>query len=125
MPGHHIPEPFCWDETFRVFYETLDNQHRGLFRSIFELQKHSDDGDQLCVMVAVMTAHFLVEEIIMKHSHYSDLGAHKHAHDDFIKHIKGLHTPVPASELNFCKDWLVNHIKDIDFKYKKQLSSYS
>nr|ASW22257.1 hemerythrin [Capilloventer sp. Capillo5] len=122
MPGHHIPEPFCWDESFKVFYENLDQQHRILFSALFKLSQFPTEQDALTVMVAVMNAHFLTEEILMKRADYSERGPHKNAHDEFMSKIRGFHVPVSAADMNYCKDWLVNHIKDIDFKYKTKLT---
>nr|AQV13657.1 hemerythrin [Halosydna brevisetosa]AQV13733.1 hemerythrin [Pectinaria gouldii]AQV13763.1 hemerythrin [Sparganophilus sp. EP-2017] len=119
-----IPEPFVWDETFKVFYDNLDEQHRTLFRSIFDMCNDTKDKMRLDCMISVMVAHFLTEEIMMKRANYPDYTTHKAMHDEFVMKLKGLHCPITNNDLHYCKDWLVNHIKGTDHKYKNKLMTY-
>jgi hemerythrin family non-heme iron protein len=57
----------------------------------------------------------------MTAKNYSDYTTHKAAHDAFVDKVKGLSVPISADVVAFAKDWLVNHIKGTDFKYKGQL----
>nr|AQV13656.1 hemerythrin [Halosydna brevisetosa]AQV13762.1 hemerythrin [Sparganophilus sp. EP-2017] len=121
--GYDIPEPFCWDESFKVFYDTLDEQHKGLFNAIFDCSKKPEDAKALQHLDQVIVAHFNTEEQMMKAKHYpdADFTPHKKAHDDFVATLKGLKTPLSGDNIHYAKDWLVNHIKGIDFKYKGKL----
>ena len=42
---------------------------------------------------------------------------HKKKHDKFMDRMEDLNTPVPASDLTWAKDWLVQHIKNTYFDY--------
>lgn len=121
--GYDIPEPFVWDESFKVFYENLDEQHKGLFKAIFDVAKNPGDAGLLNHLDQVVGAHFATEEKMMQEKNYAaaDYKTHKEAHDDFVKKLKSLKTPLSNDTLHFAKDWLVNHIKGIDFKYKGKL----
>nr|AQV13590.1 hemerythrin [Arichlidon gathofi]AQV13757.1 hemerythrin [Randiella sp. EP-2017] len=119
--GHDIPEPFVWDESFRVFYEQLDEEHKGLFKGIFDVAAKPSDASALSHLVTVVKNHFNHEEEMMKAKNYAELAPHKQMHDDFVAKISALAVPVSADTVHFAKDWLVNHIKVTDFKYKDKL----
>jgi hemerythrin family non-heme iron protein len=116
--GFEIPEPYVWDESFRVFYETLDEEHKGLFQAVFDVAAARSDAGKLAALVSKTVAHFTTEEGMMQAKNYPDFPAHKQIHETFVAKIKGLSTPVDDATVNFAKDWLVNHIKATDFKYK-------
>jgi hemerythrin family non-heme iron protein len=119
--GFEIPEPYCWDESFKVFYEQLDEQHKGLFKGIFAVAANKSDGAALAHLVKVVKEHFTTEEGMMATKHFPDLEPHKHAHADFVTKISALHAPVDDATVHYAKEWLVNHIKGTDFKYKGHL----
>nr|AQV13744.1 hemerythrin [Phascolosoma agassizii] len=119
--GFDIPEPFVWDDSFKVFYDNLDDEHRTLFKAVFECAKDPSSGSALANLVSVTGNHFKDEEGMMKAKSYGSFGAHKKAHDDFLGQISGLKAPLDSATLHFAKDWLVNHIKGIDFNYKGTL----
>lgn len=119
--GFPIPEPYCWDESFKVFYETLDAEHRGLFDGVFKCAANRGDGGALSGLVAAVKAHFSTEEGMMKKANYADFPAHHKMHEEFVAKISGLKCPLDDATINFAKEWLVNHIKTTDFKYKGKL----
>jgi hemerythrin family non-heme iron protein len=119
--GFEIPEPYCWDETFRVFYENIDEQHRGLFKAIFNVAANRTDSTTLTNLVKVVKEHFTTEEAMMTTKNYTGLSEHKTVHADFVTKISTLTTPVDDATVNYAKEWLVNHIKGVDFKYKGKL----
>ena len=42
-----VPEPYVWDESFKVDYSRLDEEHDVLFANILAVSQHSDDADKL------------------------------------------------------------------------------
>nr|ASW22258.1 hemerythrin [Cardicola currani] len=119
--GFDIPEPFCWDESFRVFYDQIDEEHKGLFKGVFDVAGAPSDAGKLAHLVDVVKKHFTYEEGVMQAKKYSEYPGHKTMHDDFVAKISALSTPVSGDTVHFAKDWLVNHIKTTDFKYKGKL----
>ena len=121
MPGYPIPEPYCWDESFKVFYETLDAEHKGLFEGIFKCNAARGDADALASLAAAVKAHFATEEAMMSKAKYDELPAHKELHDAFVAKLSGLSAPLADDTIKFAMSWLVDHIMDTDFKYKGKL----
>lgn len=119
--SHPIPEPYVWDESFKVFYDLLDEEHKGLFKGIFDVAKAPGDAGALAHLKDVVDKHFSDEEGMMTKAGYSDLAAHKALHAEFVGKLKGLSAPVSGDSIHYAKDWLVNHIKNTDFKYKGKL----
>ncbi|CAH1784960.1 unnamed protein product [Owenia fusiformis] len=118
---HPIPEPFKWDNTFKVFYDHLDGEHQNLFASIFDLAENKNSQDALNKLIGVAKDHFDSEEVMMKQKDFHDHDNHKEAHDGFLDKVKGWKLPVNDDQVKYAKNWLVHHIKVTDFKYKDQL----
>ena len=59
--GHPIPEPFCWDESFCVFYAQLDDEHKKIFQGIFSCAEANHQGN-LDSLKNVVKNHFVYEE---------------------------------------------------------------
>ncbi|KAK2173556.1 hypothetical protein NP493_868g05003 [Ridgeia piscesae] len=116
-----VPEPYCWDESFRVVYDNLDTEHTNIFKAIFECAKEPSSAAKLKGLVDVTVDHFTDEEGMMEKAKYADLAAHRTIHNEFVAKIKGLSTPLSDEVVTFAKKWLVNHIKGTDFKYKGKL----
>jgi len=121
MGVFEIPEPYCWDESFCVFYEKLDEEHKGLFRGIFDVAGARSDAGKLKTLTSLVKTHFTDEEAMMKSANYSDLDTHHKIHTDFVAKLEGLSVPVSDDTVHFAKEWLVDHIKGTDFKYKGKL----
>nr|ASW22297.1 hemerythrin [Selachohemecus olsoni] len=118
-----IPNPFRWDESFKVFYDSLDEQHKGLFDAIRRLDENRGDAGALTNLQAVIDQHFTDENKAMSDSGYSGFSAHKNAHADFQGKLSQVTLPASNTTIDWAKDWLVNHIKGTDFQYKKKLSA--
>nr|AQV13574.1 hemerythrin [Ancistrosyllis groenlandica]AQV13691.1 hemerythrin [Naineris laevigata]AQV13701.1 hemerythrin [Alitta succinea]AQV13732.1 hemerythrin [Pectinaria gouldii] len=119
--GYDIPEPYVWDESFKVFYDKLDEEHKGLFKGLFDVAGDKASAGKLAHLVGAVDAHFKNEESMMQAKSYADFPTHKQAHEAFLSKIKGLKAPVDDATVHFAKDWLVTHIKGTDFKYKGKL----
>jgi len=119
--GFDIPEPFCWDESFKVFYKKLDEQHKGLFQGILECAEGRSDSGALSSLYVARKMHFETEEQMMSTKTYADLAPYKKAHNDFSAKLSLLSCRLGDAAILYAKDWLVNHITGTDFKYKDQL----
>jgi hemerythrin len=120
--GFDVPEPYVWDSSFEVFYATIDDEHKGLFKGIADVAGDPGNGGKLTHLVDAVKKHFATEEAIFAKSPGYDSSTHKVAHDDFVAKLSTLSTPVGADTVKFAKDWLVNHIKGTDFGYKNKLN---
>jgi len=122
---HHIPSPFTWDESLEVFYQRLDDEHKGLFDLIRELGHNPKSTQALFDLKAKLRAHFDYESGIFCQSEtYHDCDSHKAKHDVFFKKVDAVHVPVSEEVVHFAENWLVQHIMNTDHQYKHQLQSY-
>ena len=121
MSTFAVPEPYTWDESFRVDYDNIDTEHKSIFKAIADCAAAPADADKLKSLVSVVGTHFATEEAMFDKANYADKAAHKTAHDEFLGKIKDLKAPCDTATVTFAKTWLVNHIKGIDFKYKGKL----
>nr|Q5K473.2 RecName: Full=Myohemerythrin; Short=MHr; Short=myoHr [Sipunculus nudus] len=119
--GFPIPDPYVWDESFKVFYQLLDDKHKQIFQGVFDCAKDPSSAAKLQKLIEVTAKHFSDEENMMQQSKYSGYPPHKKAHEEFLGKLRGLRAPLDTAGLDYCKDWLVQHIKTIDFKYKGKL----
>nr|Q5K471.2 RecName: Full=Hemerythrin subunit 2; Short=Hr 2 [Golfingia vulgaris] len=113
--GFPIPDPYVWDPSFRIFYSIIDDEHKTLFNGIFHLG-HDDSADNLAELRRCTGKHFLNEQVLMQDSQYAGYAEHVRAHDGFIHQLDNWH-----GDVKWAKNWLVNHIKTIDFKYKGKI----
>nr|AQV13696.1 hemerythrin [Nephtys incisa] len=118
--GHDIPEPYCWDESFAVFYAQLDEEHKGLFKGIFECAANRDSTENLSSLAEKVKTHFTNEEAMFT-GKVDNEDTHKAAHVAFVEKLGTLSCPLDDATIDYAKDWLVNHIKNTDFTYKGKL----
>ncbi|CAD5119114.1 DgyrCDS7758 [Dimorphilus gyrociliatus] len=119
--AHPIPKPFKWSNEFEVFYANLDDEHRGLFDGIFACGE-ANTAENYGALVEKVKTHFANEEKMMSSSNYANFATHKQAHDEFVGKCGGLSAPLSDDNLIYLQQWLVDHIKGIDFKYKGKLN---
>jgi len=124
MP-HEVPKPYHWDESFEVFYQRIDDEHKVLFDSIREVAHHPESTKALNDLKYQMRAHFDYEQGIFCNSkNYHQCNEHKKKHNAFYKVLNDAKTPVPKTMTDWAKNWLVQHIKNTDFQYKFKLENY-
>nr|AQV13677.1 hemerythrin [Magelona berkeleyi] len=121
MPSFPCPSPYVWTEDFRTFYNNVDNEHKGLFRATFSVSAFPNSRRALAILQQVMAQHFCNEENMMLSCQYEGFPPHKAAHTEFLGRLNGLVAPVAQSDIDYCKQWLVDHIKTIDFSYRGRL----
>jgi len=118
---HHVPDPYRWDESFTVEMPQFDDEHRGLFNGLLLIER-DNTAENLKAANIKYHDHFTLEE-----SHFVQtmslqyIKDHRGKHHDFLLRFDAWHAPVPASEISWAKNWLVQHIKNTDFKYIGQL----
>jgi len=116
-PVYPVPDPYRWDESFTVKQPQLDDEHRGLFNAILLIERENT-GEHLEAALVKYRDHFSLEESMFEQTMPDDyVAAHKGKHAKFMERFGAWASPVPASELAWAKDWLVQHIKNTDFQY--------
>ncbi|KAK2179695.1 hypothetical protein NP493_477g03030 [Ridgeia piscesae] len=113
-----VPEPYKWNDTFKVAYDNLDAEHQALFDCIAKCATNRSDAAALENLIKVVVDHFADEEKMMTKKAFDGLAEHAKVHNEFVATIKGLKVPLDDDTVDFAKKWLVNHIKGVDFKYK-------
>merc|ERR1711872_1116416 len=114
--GKHIypvPDPYRWDESFTVELPRIDDEHRGLFNAILLIER-DNTKEHLTDAYIKYRDHFEYEEGLFsqtKDDEYVD--SHKMKHKTFMDKMTGWSAPVSQDQLNWAKNWLVQHIKDI------------
>merc|ERR1711872_1069049 len=122
--GKHIypvPDPYRWDESFTVELPRIDDEHRGLFNAILLIER-DNTKEHLTDAYIKYRDHFEYEEGLFsqtKDDEYVD--SHKMKHNAFLATMKGLTVPVAASWIDYATNWLTQHIKNTDFRYKDKM----
>lgn len=112
-----IPSPFQWDESFCVGNAEINEQHKKLFQLINALDADRTNGAVLKELLDYVVMHFKTEEDGFDRVAWDQKDAHKEVHDNFVKTAVSL-TSVDDGVIQFIKQWLVDHIKGSDMKYK-------
>ena len=102
----------------------MDDEHKPLFSCLQKLGENPDDTDLLTTCLASYENHFSHEQSLFKASGtYPAEEAYQHVnkHDAFLATMRGVSTPVSPDWIAFAKNWLVQHIKNSDFRYKNKM----
>jgi len=124
MP-YPVPDPYVWDESFEVFYTRLDEEHKVLFRIMQELKDNPDSEDILNNNRDIFRDHFDYEQKQFEYcGEGCDADAHKKKHDIFFKTLTWVTNPVSTEYVDFAMNWLAQHIKNTDFRYRYKLATH-
>ena len=126
-----------WTEDMSVGVTRLDEHHRRLIDLTNQLGAAVAAGDTervtgkvLGELIRYVYYHFGEEERLMEEAGYADLAVHRQHHRAMAEHVRGLEerfdcdpgAVVTADLHSFLADWLVNHIRSEDLRYKPALS---
>ncbi len=120
-----------WDNTFSVNNETIDNQHKDLFKYLNELSDAMSSGKGneviskiLDSLLSYTTTHFKHEEEIFDKYNYPDKDFHIAKHEEFVAKIVQFKNDFDMGKallsvkiLRFLTDWLKEHINGTDKDY--------
>lgn len=122
-------DEWVWSDTLKTNQETIDYQHRSLFRTINDLIRacnQSPEASGLLVEVALdellkyASYHFSEEEEVMRKHNYTGLNAHHAEHVSFASQMLEFKKRFDRNEnvadelITFMHRWLVNHIMTRD-----------
>lgn len=123
-------------EQFGTNINTADYQHQEIFSMVNQLVDRVTSGNrqavgkQLDALINYVAMHFKTEEDLMQAHGYPDYAAHKAKHDELVatcvdlqKKFHAGQAEVTADTAVFVKDWLYNHIPNVDKHYGPFLNS--
>ena len=120
-----VADPYVWDEFNEVFHKKLDDEHIALFDIMQQLKDNPNNEDILNNNRDVFRDHFDYEEKqFMWLGKACDASGHKKKHDIFFKTLTWVTNPVSQEYLDWAKNWLAQHIKNTDFKYRYKLATH-
>ncbi len=127
-----------WTDDYSVGDGTIDNDHRGLFAAVNELEQAANTGagpDEVgrivVYLVRYVNEHFQREERLMHDCGYPDIAEHRDRHRQFsqkVYAIEQIHRVDPesinlAELVEFLRGWLVRHILGSDRDFAPYLHS--
>lgn len=117
-------------EQFATNVTQHDIEHQTIFAMVNTLHKSASGSDRgaigkhLDALIAYVAEHFGAEESNMIKCDYVDYQKHKQEHDKLVQTCVDLQKQFHAGKAEitqdttvFVKDWLVNHIPNIDRRY--------
>ncbi len=121
-----------WREEFRTGISSVDHEHRelvGLVNNVICLMDGDDDDreavlDALGDLNAKITAHFALEELLMRQASYVDFVPHKEDHEGLLDEIRdimdafegGDYSERRAEFISHLTSWFVTHFSTMDSK---------
>jgi hemerythrin-like metal-binding protein len=130
-----------WSGELETGNATIDAQHKKLFETLNNLIEAQSKGKgigELYKAVEFLTSyviqHFNDEEKLADYYDYPDKNNHKNIHDKFKDTVKelveqlqleGYNDIILNNAVKIVSDWLVNHIKNNDFKLAQHIKTIS
>ncbi len=127
-----------WNDSFSVGVKAMDEQHKGLVRTLNELhaammsgQAKAVSGDLLKTLVKYTRDHFASEEALMRRAQFPQLAAHCAQHknlagqvEKFVGRYERGETALNIDLMMFLRDWLTTHIQKTDRDYGPWLNAH-
>ena len=125
-----------WRAEFETGIVDVDHEHRELIELLNALHAKLGSGapaevvsDFLGEVFARISAHFALEESIMRKHHYDQYAEHKADHEKLLDDIRdimddfdaGKYADVDAALARAVHDWFVDHFKNRDARLHKML----
>jgi len=124
---------YKWEEKYSVGIQSIDNQHKELFKLLNNLLNAMKQGQASNVTTQIVLElekyaiiHFQKEEYFFQRFNYSGTAAHINEHQIFIKKVTDLKADLKSGKialtfelLNFLKDWIEHHILEVDKGYSE------
>lgn len=124
---------FEWNDSYSVGVSEVDRQHKVLFDLINNLHDSMKRGEGNKIMgqildelAAYTKTHFKYEEDRFERFGYKLKDEHIKFHRDFVEKVDGFQTDFNKGSgmlsmkiISFLRDWLINHIKTEDPKYRE------
>jgi hemerythrin len=124
-------ELFRWSDDHSVNIQAIDEQHKMLIELINRLHlaiiEHHGKATALEVLDRLSEhtdKHFMLEERLMRLSHFPELEAHKQQHQEMINQLHLLkhrfyneNKPIAFELLYVLKKWLLQHVNESDRRF--------
>lgn len=126
----------AWRKEFETGIAEVDHEHQELVALINELhaQLGADAAKEtvsrfLGEVFARISAHFALEETVMRKRHYDEYQAHKAEHEALLDEIRdimddyeaGAYTDAGHALATTVRDWFVNHFRTKDARLHRML----
>lgn len=127
-----------WQDDYSVDIQEIDEQHKSLVRLINQLyealasKQHRDQVAKILdELIDYTVIHFAVEETLMRIFHYPEYDEHKLSHDHIAQKVRAFQQDFNSGEANvdmelllFLKNWLTQHIVQVDKRYSAHLTGH-
>ena len=134
-----------WSDSYKVGIQEVDEQHKelvGMLNALHQaiVEHHAKEASRkiLDQLADYTRTHFLLEESLMRVTHYPGFEAHKQQHEELIRQVVDLQQKLDTGGatitfelLHFLKVWLAQHINETDkrfgafFNQNNNLKAYS
>lgn len=122
---------FEWDEKYSVGIQSIDSQHKEIFRHLSKLLEAMKQGQASDVITPIIleleryaALHFQKEEFFFQRFNFLGAAEHIKEHQRFKEKVASLKDDLKSGKitlsfelLNFLKDWIDHHILIIDKQY--------
>ena len=122
---------FQWDDKYSVGIQSIDNQHKEIFKLLNNLLDAMKQGHGSEVTTEILwkleryaIVHFQKEEFFFQRFNFQESNDHIREHNDFTKKVVSLKADLKSGKitlsfelLNFLKAWIDHHILVVDKQY--------
>jgi len=124
---------FQWEAKYSVGIQSIDNQHKEIFKYLDKLLEALKQGQASHVINEIVLdlekyaqIHFQKEEYFFQRFNYQGSAMHINEHQNFTKKIVTLKSNLKSGKitlsfelLNFLKEWIEHHILVVDKQYSE------
>lgn len=127
-----------WQDKFRIGIEAIDHEHRQLIDLInriddaFEAQDRASTAEHLGDLLAAISAHFALEERVMRENNYAAFAEHKADHERLLDDIRDIMDDAEAGRPDSYREalaprldaWFSRHFQTLDAKLHAKLKVF-